>query len=181
MTGDPDPDHETVVFDLDGTLVRLVVEWDVVAEDVAETLRERGVTPPDGLWGMLETANDTGNREAVEEVISRHERDGARDSERLPAADTVPAAPTAVCSLNCEDACRIALDVHEVEGIDAVVGRDTVATEKPDPEPLLAAIRRLDGEPEASIFVGDSEQDRVAAERAGVDYVDVSEWLRAYA
>jgi len=97
----------------------------------------------------------------------------------LPAADTIPARPTAVCSLNCEDACRLALKEHDIDGITAVIGRDTVATEKPDPEPLLEAIRRLGVDPETSLFVGDSPQDEQAAERAGVDYVDVSAWLRA--
>lgn len=174
-------DHETVVFDLDGTLVHLAADWDAVATDVAAVLRERDVVPPESLWGMLETADETGHREAVEAVISEYERDGARHSERLAAADTVPDVPTAVCSLNCEVACRIAIDGHGIEGIEAVVGRDTVATEKPDPEPLLEAVRRLDGDPETALFVGDSERDRVTADRAGVAYVDVSEWLRAYA
>jgi phosphoglycolate phosphatase len=181
MTGGPLEEHGTVVFDLDGTLVRLVVDWEAVAADVAETLRERGVDAPGDLWGMLETADEVGYRDAVEAVISGFERVGARESERLPAADTVPDVPTGVCSLNCEAACHIALDVHDVRGIDAVVGRDTVATEKPDPEPLLETVRRLDGDPAGTLFVGDTERDRMTAERAGTDYVDVSEWLRAYA
>ena len=181
MTGANVDEFETVVFDLDGTLVRLVVDWDAVAAEVFETLRERGVSPPGDLWGMLDTADEAGFREPVETVISGFERVGARESERLPAADTVPEVPTGVCSLNCEDACRIALDVHGIEGVDAVVGRDTVATEKPDPQPLLETVRRLDGDPGTTLFVGDSERDRVTAERAGTGYVDVSEWLRAYA
>lgn len=171
--------HELVVFDLDGTLVRLDVDWDVVAREVGETLRERGVTPPESLWGMLETADAHGHREAVEAVLSRHERAGARTSARLPAADTVPAGPVGVCSLNCEAACRIALAEHDIGGIDAVVGRDTVGAEKPDPEPLLEAIDRLGGDPDGAVFVGDSPRDEEAAERAGTDYVDVSAWLRA--
>ena len=177
MTGQ----YDTVVFDLDGTLVRLVVDWDAVARDVLATLRERGVAAPEDLWGMLETADEAGFREPVESVISEFERVGARDSERLPAADTIPEVPTGVCSLNCEEACRIALDVHEIGGIDAVVGRDTVATEKPDPQPLLETVQRLEGDPAETLFVGDSDRDRVTAERAGTDYVDVSVWLRAYA
>lgn len=181
MSADPTLEYETVVFDLDGTLVDLVVDWDAVARDVAAALREHGVSPPTDLWSMLETADETGFRKPVESVISGFERTGARESERLPAADTVPDVPTGVCSLNCEDACRIALDVHDVEGIDAVVGRDTVATEKPDPQPLLETVRRLDGAVGSTVFVGDSERDRVAADRAGTDYLDVSEWLRAYA
>ena len=191
-----DGDHGTLVFDLDGTLVRLAVDWDEAAEAVAAALESRGVSPSGDLWTMLETADRTGHREAVEAVLADRERDGARDSERLPAADTVPGDADAdadtntgievdvnvdvgVCSLNCEAACRVALEVHDIGGVDAVVGRDTVETEKPDPEPLLETVRRLGGDPAETLFVGDSERDEVTAERAGTDYVYVSEWLRA--
>ncbi len=173
-------EYETLVFDLDGTLVRLAVDWEEVAGAVAAALADRGVSPSGDLWTMLETADRTGHREAVEAVIADFERDGARDSERLPAAGIVPGG-VGVCSLNCEAACRVALDVHDVGGVEAVVGRDTVDTEKPDPEPLLEAIRRLDGDPGETLFVGDSERDEVTADRAGADFVYVSEWLRAYA
>jgi phosphoglycolate phosphatase len=172
--------YGTVVFDLDGTLVRLDVDWDIVAEEVAATLRERGVEPPESLWGMLETADERGHRTAVEEVIADHERDGAATSTRLPAADTVPEGSVGVCSLNCEAACRIALSTHGLDRIETVVGRDSVSTKKPDPEPLLEAIDRLDGEPAETVFVGDTDRDATTAERAGVDYLDVSAWLRAY-
>ncbi len=174
--------HETVVFDLDGTLVRLAVDWDAAARSVSEALYDRGVEPPDDLWSMLETANETGHRGVVETVLAEYERDGARDSERLPAADAVPdgSVEVGVCSLNCEDACRIALERHDLlDSVAAVVGRDTVATEKPDPEPLLETIRRLDGEPERTLFIGDSRRDEVTAERAGVEFSYVSDWLRA--
>ena len=176
-----DLEHGTLVFDLDGTLVRLTVDWGRVADAVAGTLEERGVAPPENLWAMLETAEAAGHRDAVEAVIGEFERDGARSSERLPAADTVPSGRVGVCSLNCEEACHVALETHGIDGIGAVVGRDTVPTEKPDPEPLLETVRRLDGEPSETLFVGDSERDERTAERAGTEYAYVSEWLRAYA
>lgn len=171
--------YDTVVFDLDGTLVRLTVDWSVVAREVAGALEERDIDPPDSLWGMLETADENGARGVVERIIAAHEREGARGSERLPAADTIPEGPVGVCSLNAEEACHIALETHDIVGITAVVGRDTVATEKPDPDPLLETIDRLDGDPSRTLFVGDTDRDRETADRAGTDYVDVSDWLRA--
>lgn len=172
--------YGTVVFDLDGTLVRLEVDWNAVAEEVAAALRTRGVAPPDSLWGMLETADEHGHRSTVERIISTHERDGAAGSTRLPAAETLPESPVGVCSLNSEAACRIALSTHGLDRIDVVVGRDTVSAEKPDPRPLLETIERLDSDPAETVFVGDTDRDATTAERAGVDYLDVSAWLRAY-
>jgi phosphoglycolate phosphatase len=164
--------YDAVVYDLDGTLVRLAVDWEAVARDVAGVLADRGVEPPDGLWGMLEVADDAGHRGAVESAIAAHEKPGARDSERLPTADELPRTePTAVCSLNCEAACRIALDVHGLAGhVRTVVGRDTVDTEKPDPAPLLAAVEALDATPGRTLFVGDGERDELTAERAGCEF-----------
>lgn len=173
-------DYDAIVFDLDGTLVRLAVEWDVVADDVAVALRDRGLEPPGSLWEMLELADRTGHRGAVETIIETHEREGARRSERLPAADAVPDGPVAVCSLNAESACRLALQRHGLtDRIDAVVGRDTVSTEKPDPEPLLYAIDAIGVTPERTLFVGDGKRDERTAERAGVPFSYVSAFPRA--
>jgi phosphoglycolate phosphatase len=165
-------DYDAVVYDLDGTLVRLAVDWDAVAREVGDLLRSRDVTPPDDLWTMLDRADETGHRAAVEATIAEHETTGARNSERLAHADGVPVGlPVGVCSLNCEAACHVALETHDLsEAVHAVVGRDSVATKKPDPEPLLAVVRELDVAPGRALFVGDSERDEVTASRAGTDF-----------
>jgi phosphoglycolate phosphatase len=166
-----------VVYDLDGTLVRLVVDWDAVARDAVARFDEHGVDA-DGhdLWAMLDLADERGLRAEIEAVIADHERPGARASSRLPLADRLLGheIPVGVCSLNCEESVRLALETHGLAGaVDAVVGRDTVATRKPDPEPLLATLRDLSVDPGRAVFVGDSPRDRVAAERAGVAYRSV--------
>lgn len=163
-----------LVYDLDGTLVRLRVDWDAVAADVAAIFRDEAidVEEPD-LWEMLERADDHGLREPVENTIAEHERDGARRSVRLSSADDLVSTdrPVAVCSLNCEAACRIALETHElVDHVETIVGRDSVSTHKPDPEPLLAAVRGLAVDPSETLFIGDSPRDEVTANRAGTRF-----------
>jgi len=170
-----------VVFDLDGTVVDLDVDWAAVASDVAAVYDDAGVGADGrGLWSMLEDADEHGIRDRVEATIAEHERAGARTSTRLPAGDQLATVESvAVCSLNCEAACRIALETHGLDGdVAAVVGRDSVATHKPDPEPLLAAVDRIGVSPDRALFVGDSDRDGVTARRAGVDYADVSELRR---
>ena len=171
--------HDAVVYDLDGTLVELAVDWGAVARDVARVLRERGVDPgTDGLGGMFERSEETGHREAVEETISGYERDGARQSRRLTLADGLPhEIPVGVCSLNAESACRLALEVHDIETVvGPVVGRDTVGSEKPDPEGLLRVVDELDAAPESTVFVGDSQRDAETAQRAGTEFA----WASAF-
>ncbi len=167
-------EYAGVVYDLDGTLVDLVVDWDAVAADVQTVYTDAGVTPADrDLWTMLGEAREHGLYEAVEAAIAAHECDGARESHLLPCADELvrEVRPTAVCSLNCEAACRVALDTHDLTPhVGPVVGRDTVSTWKPAPEPLLHAVDGLGLSPEDVLFVGDSERDAVTAERAGTGF-----------
>ncbi len=174
---------DAVVYDLDGTLLELVVDWDRVADDVAAAYAEHALIPPtEDLWKLLDAAEEYGIGVEVEAAIADHERAGAARSRLLPlgerllsGADTRPAA---VCSLNCEAACHVALEEHGlVETVDAVVGRDTVETHKPEPESLLAAIDAIDAEPDRAVFVGDSASDAVTADRAGVPFVSVVDAL----
>ncbi|WP_256299657.1 HAD family hydrolase [Haloarchaeobius salinus] len=170
-------EYAGVVYDLDGTLVDLVVDWDAVARDVQAVYADAGISPDDSdLWTMLGGAREHGLYDDVEAAIAAHEREGARESRLLPHADVLAREdrPVAVCSLNCEAACRVALDTHDLAGhVGPVVGRDTVSTWKPDPEPLLHAVDGLGLSPENVLFVGDSERDAVTADRAGTGF----EWV----
>ena len=169
-----DHSYAGVVYDLDGTLVGLAVDWAAVATDVIEVYDSVGVDASGAdLWGLLERADDHGIEAEVEATIGRHEQAGARESRRLGLADELldQSVPVGVCSLNCEAACRIALESHGLaEAVDVVVGRDTVETHKPDPESLLAAVSGLGTEPSDTLFVGDSPRDRTTAERAGTAF-----------
>jgi len=168
------------VYDLDGTLVHLVADWAAADREVRELIESSSATiETDGLtvWELLDAAEADGIGEVVDDLIAGHEVEAAHRSTRLPAADELEglSVPVAVCSLNCEAACEIALERHDLaDYVDAVVGRDTVGARKPDPEPLLAAVGALSVDPGEALFVGDSERDAVTAERAGTRfrYVD---------
>jgi phosphoglycolate phosphatase len=172
--------YDAVVFDLDGTLVDLDVDWARVDESAAVMLDRAGVAPAEDAWAALDAAEaaDVGG---VHEMVCDHERRGAERSTRLPAADDLRALaeagrPTAVCSLNCEAAVRIALNAHGLgDAPDAVVGRDSADARKPDPAALRAALGPLGVDPEGTLFVGDSPRDEETAERAGVDFRYVGE------
>jgi len=167
-------DYDAVVYDLDGTLVRLAVDWLDVEREVATRLREAGVDPSEhDMWEMLDAAEAAGVGDDVHELIAAHERDGATRAERLPGADepTTLDAPAAVLSLNCEAACRTALERHDLlDDFRVVAGRDTVPARKPDPRALTWVLDELGVAPADALFVGDSASDEVTAERAGTDF-----------
>lgn len=168
-TADWHPD--AVVYDLDGTLVRLLVDWPGLEGDLTTLLEDAGLDDPGGdVWSRYEKAHEHGLGNEAEELITAREAAGARESVRLPATDLIEGhtIPVGVCSLNSERACRLALRQQEVaEHVGAVIGRGSVATLKPDPEPLLRVCELLETEPEQVLFVGDSESDAKAASRAG--------------
>ncbi|MCF3596011.1 HAD-IA family hydrolase [Rhodobacteraceae bacterium LMO-12] len=56
----------------------------------------------------------------------------------------------------------------------SLVGADTLAVRKPDPEPLFEAARRAGGDPALCLLVGDSDTDRNTAAAAGVPSVLVT-------
>ncbi|CUJ99967.1 Phosphoglycolate phosphatase [Shimia thalassica] len=56
----------------------------------------------------------------------------------------------------------------------ALVGADTLAVRKPDPEPLFETARRLGGDPAKTLLIGDSVTDRETARAAGVPSVLVT-------
>lgn len=53
----------------------------------------------------------------------------------------------------------------------AIVGGDTLAVKKPDPQPLLHTIERLGGTAAGALYVGDSETDYLTARAAGVSFI----------
>lgn len=175
--GDDAESLEAVVYDLDGTLVRLVVDWEDVERRLADLLEREGVNADLlSAWGLLDAAEDAGVGEEADDLIADAEREGARQSRRLALADELAdrEVPVGVCSLNHEDAVHLALAEHDLaEHVESVVGRGTVPERKPHPRALLAAVEELGVAPERTLFVGDSESDEVTAERAGTKF----EWV----
>ena len=60
------------------------------------------------------------------------------------------------------------------DAFDSMIGADTLAVRKPDPEPLREAARRAGGDPARCVLIGDSDTDRNTARAAGVPSVLVT-------
>lgn len=57
---------------------------------------------------------------------------------------------------------------------DVVVTYDIYNKPKPDPEPLLVALKKLKSKPEESLYIGDGEVDVQAAKAAGIKVIIIS-------
>ncbi|QZA88152.1 HAD family hydrolase [Salinarchaeum sp. IM2453] len=170
--------YAAIIYDLDGTLVQLDVDWAQTRQDAINELADHGLTiSTNSLWDVYTRAAEAELKQIVEQVITDHEKQGARSAHLLPLAGELPASvPVGVCSLNSEIACRIALEQTDLSTyIDTVVGRDTVLEQKPSPQPLNKVLENLEAAPEQAIFIGDSPRDQEAAKRANIDFEFVSD------
>ena len=80
-----------------------------------------------------------------------------------------------ICTNKPERLAHILLDRLGVrDAFASLVGADTLAVKKPDPEPLREAARRAGGDPARCCLIGDSRTDRETARAAGVPSILVT-------
>ena len=185
-----------ILFDLDGTLVETAPDLHATLVDVtaelgvgAPSLAELRTMIGDGarvlIRRVLDAAGHPDDPELLERLfvkfLARYTADPCRLSFAyegvVPVLETLAARPLAlgVCT-NKPYAPTLglleALDLARFFG--SVVGGDSLAVRKPDPEHALAALRLLGVSPEQAIFVGDSTNDVLTARAAGMQVIVVS-------
>jgi phosphoglycolate phosphatase len=180
-----------LLFDLDGTLVDSVPD---LAAAVNTVLAEHGLAPlsepeiagmvGDGVAALVERALlARGGRgialsPAVERYVALYKANATTLSRPYPGvADGLAelagaGVGLAVCTNKPEAATRAVL---EGLGLDrffpVVLGGDSLASRKPDPAPLLAALDQLGAGAAESAMIGDHRNDVLAARAAGTSVI----------
>lgn len=81
----------------------------------------------------------------------------------------------AIVSTKKNDVVEKGLNLLDAEGVfDVVIGYDDVSKTKPDPEPILLALKRLGADREEALMIGDNYHDIVGGQNAGVRTVAVA-------
>ena len=153
---------EAVLFDMDGTLIRSDFDWPAIREE----LGVEGPSLIDALNGLPEPRRSESRRrlEEIERAVCRR-------------AEVIDGAGELLESL-AEHGVRTALVTNNSsENTGVLIGRfglvfDLVLTRdcglyKPSGAPLIEAMRRLEVRPDATVAVGDSRYDILAAREAG--------------
>ena len=189
-------DKLTVVFDLDGTLVDTAPD---LARAMNAVLKDHGrdAVPPGDVRhmvgqgaralmarGMAATGTPASENlldQLFDEFIAHYVSDIAAHSVPFPGMTAqiercrAEGFATAVCTNKAEGASHLLLKELDLSPLfDAVVGGDTIAVRKPDPEHIHEAVRRAGGQPGHAVMVGDSNNDIDAARNAGVPVIAVS-------
>jgi HAD superfamily hydrolase (TIGR01509 family) len=188
MSGELTSTRPAFLFDLDGTLVdsvyQHVLAWREALERAGIELAVWRIHRRIGMSGGLfvnallrETGQSSVPREQAERARRFHADAYARlvDQVRpLPGARELLAylteanVPWAIATSGWMESAHPALEMLGVDpaGGAAIVTRDQVRYAKPDPDLFLAAARKLDVPIAASVVVGDSVWDLLAAQRA---------------
>ncbi|WP_299557981.1 HAD-IA family hydrolase [uncultured Sulfitobacter sp.] len=188
---------KTVVFDLDGTLADTSGDLiaaanacfrDMGAGDLLDPRADAG-TALRGGRAMLRLGMERLGRAAHDPLIdayyqplldhyareiSTHTRlyDGAMDAVAMLKSRGYL---VAICTNKPEGLARELLGrLGVLEHFGAMLGADSLAVRKPDPEHLFETVRRAGGAPERCVLIGDSVTDRDTSTAAGVPSILVT-------
>lgn len=149
------------VFDvaIDRSVARRTVDEDTVPVELA---REHGIDP-EALWHYRELR--------VSLAQQTHVRDGGKSVYDDVAALRAVDVPLGIVSNNQHATIEFLLAHHDLPAVETAYGRRPTlagaANRKPEPVYIEQALSDLDAE--RALYVGDSEKDIVAADRAGID------------
>lgn len=186
----------TVIFDLDGTLADtapdLLAALNHVLGDLTDeflTLEHARNMVGQGALALieeglahLEIEQNTADVDGLlETFLSFYYENVSVHSKLFPGLDVLlpryrsAGARLGVCTNKLEKPSRKLLrelGVHD--HFHTIVGRDTLATQKPDPKTLIQTIEQAGGVPERSVFLGDSITDVRTAKAANIPCILVS-------
>ena len=159
---------ETVLFDMDGTLTRPMLDFPAIKA-------EMGIGSRPILEAMAEMSS--AHRERAERILYRHEAHAAAESELNDNCTEVIGwlrdrkVPTALITRNSGESVSIVLERHKLS-FDFVIAREH-GPFKPNPWSILHICRRMSVAPANTWMVGDGQYDVEAGNAAGAQTV----WL----
>ena len=175
---------QTVLFDLDGTLIDSIR---LILDSYHHTLAAHGIPPrTDDHWlrgvgtplsvQFAEWRDDVGKLEAMvatyrEYNLAHHDRMVTVYPGVVTALGAIRAAGRRtglVTSKNRQGALRGLTLVRLEAMMDVLVCADEVTNPKPHPEPVEKAVALLGADPDTTVYVGDSIHDMVSGRAAGV-------------
>jgi phosphoglycolate phosphatase len=156
-----------VLFDFDGTLFDLEVDWTALR---ASLPLDRDET----LGAAIQRFKDDGD--PVLDTITTAEVEAVGDRRLDPAVvatlrELGDRFALAVCTRNSRAAVLAAIEGTGLEATLSVVGREDVARLKPDPEAVEVALTRFGARANQAVLVGDTYHDVEAARAAGTGVV----------
>lgn len=176
---------KVIVFDLDGTVVKLRANWhalkDVLTNRYAKKYAEScSFSSISNCLAKIVEKDDEDELRNIFKIIRQYELENITDTEIISEVvhfikfkenfGISEAVKLAILSLNTRETIFESLKVAEIsQKIDLIIGREDVRHWKPDPEGLMKIMQYFSVSPEDLVFFGDMEKDLKAGEAANVD------------
>jgi phosphoglycolate phosphatase len=176
---------DTMLFDFDGTLVEVDIDFAQMRRGVISLGLEYGIPSEPDLY-VLESLEDIFEKllqrdegqakefkQRAERLIVNIEMEAVEGSITMPGADRTlrelkdRSIKIGIVTRNCRSAVMKAADMAGFV-YDILLTRDDVERVKPDPQHLLDALRLMDSKPEGALMIGDHPMDILAGKRAGM-------------
>ncbi|MFX1355742.1 MAG: HAD family hydrolase [Promethearchaeota archaeon] len=185
---------KVIVFDLDGTIVKLAADWHSLKEVLAKRYREhyKEYCRFKSISSCLSYIVERGDEEELQknfDIIRKYELENIREND--PIEETIffinnlslfkvkKDSKLAVLSLNTRRTIIESLKLANIfDKIDYFLGREDVRKWKPDPEGLLKIKDYFNVEKNEMIFIGDLDKDILAGKNAGIDTYYIDELIK---
>jgi len=175
-------DIELAIFDLDGTVVNLSVDWGILKSKLSSFVHEKTgekveFTP---LNKTVEKYPSLRNELFV--IIQRCELEKISEAalnEKTAALMKELASSgvkLAIFSTNMKETVKRALSKFNLENFfESIISREDVKNTKPDKEGIDLIMKQFNAPKEKTIYIGDKEADYDAAQRAGIKFLSVED------
>lgn len=187
-------DKKIIVFDLDGTIVKLRANWHALKDVLSQRYAERNDNQCAfaSISACLSKIVEKEDEEELQEnfkIIRQYELENIVETEIIPevvnfikhkekfgVSDKVI---IAVLSLNTRQTIIESLMIAGIsDQVEIIIGREDVRSWKPEPEGLIKIINHFSVSPADLIFFGDMKKDLEAGEAADVDSYYVDELIK---
>lgn len=179
---------ETILFDLDGTLIDtnelIIASFTHTLEKFADRPYKREEII-DFIGSPLRDSLEKVNTELVDEMMDAYRTHNLANHEKYVKAyptvvETIARLKEAgfklgIVTTKLSDTAKLGLKLTGMEDqFDLLIGLDDVEHAKPHPEPILKAMDKLEANPMTTMMVGDNYHDIEAGHNAGVQTAGVA-------
>ncbi len=183
-------EKKVIVFDLDGTIVRLVADWHSLFKALTSRFIEKyqKAIYHESMSAILSSVVKLGDEEELQlnfNLIQQYELENITSNQPIKEViyfinnkelfGVSPNAKLAVFSLNTRSTILKSLEMAGIlDKFEFFVGREDVRNWKPEPDGLLKILDYFKVNAKEMIYFGDLEKDLLAGAKAGVEsyYID---------
>jgi len=178
-------EKKVIIFDLDGTIVNLTVDWRALKDNLVKKYREiyKEQCDFERVSRCLEKIVEKNDENILENffgVIRYYELENIRDTQLIEEIiffiknkdffGVKNDVKFAILSLNVRDTIIQALELANIsDKIELIIGREDVRKWKPAPEGLIKIQNHFKIKKEEMVYFGDLENDLLTGENAGID------------